>query len=230
MGRKLVDLTGQKFGRLTVVEYCGRVGHSSSWRCVCECGKETRSSGNGLRNGTAKSCGCFRSDRMSGLNYKHGERGGENRKRKPPEYKAWEAIKQRCTNPKAKGWEWYGGRGIAMAPEWVNDFPAFLSHVGPRPSPKHTIDRIDSNKDYAPGNVRWASWDVQANNRSNNRIVDIGGYRLTLKEAADAVGLPYKTVKGRIQKGWSVDDALSEPLDMDKVNAQRNPRKADDAT
>lgn len=224
MGRKLVDLTGQRFGRLVVQEYLGRRHHSSFWRCVCDCGTTTDVMASSLKTVT-KSCGCWKRDRMASLTLKHGERGGERRDRSP-EYKAWDSIKQRCLNPKTKGWEWYGGRGIRIANEWRYDFSAFLAHVGPRPSPQHSIDRIDSNGDYAPGNVRWATWTEQARNRSNNRIVN----GVTLKQAAERAGIPYKTVKGRIAKGWSVERALETPVDGAKVAAQRHHRKAERAT
>lgn len=221
MGRKLVDLTGQRFGRLLVKEYLGRVHHSSQWRCICDCGTEVVTQASGLRTGTTKSCGCWRSDRMSKLTLKHGEKGGDRRNRSP-EYKAWDSIKQRCFNPNGRDWKWYGGKGIRISDEWRYDFRAFLSYVGRRPSPKHSIDRIDSNGHYEPGNVRWASWTEQANNRSNNR--DVNG--LSLKEAAAKAGIPYVTVKSRLSKGWSVQRALETPVDPAKVAAQRSARKA----
>lgn len=225
MGKKLIDLVGQRFERLTVVEYIGREHHSSKWRCLCDCGVEVLAQRSALVTGTTKSCGCFRADRMSRLTYKHGEAGGEKRRKRRPEYKAWDSIKQRCFNPNAKEWKWYGGRGISLAPEWAADFSAFLAYIGPRPSPKHSVDRIDGAKNYEPGNVRWADWVEQANNRSNNRMVEFNGQLMTMKQAALAAGMPYKSVKGRVQKGWDVLSALTVPLNMNKVNAQRTYRK-----
>lgn len=224
---KLDDLTGRVFGRLTALEFLGRKNHSSLWRCRCECGNTTESTRASLISGTAKSCGCYRSERMSRLQYKHGERGGEKRTSRPPEYRAWDSIKQRCTNPRNKDWDSYGGRGIKIADEWATDFAAFFAHIGPRPSDRHSVDRIDGTGDYAPGNVRWTDWHEQANNRKNNRLVCWDGRDMTLKQASVAASIPYKTVKGRVQKGWDVLRALTTPLDVNKVNAQRNHRKAE---
>jgi hypothetical protein len=165
---------------------------------------------------------------MAELTYKHGQAGGANRAKRPPEYKTWDSIKQRCTNPNTAGFEWYGGKGVAIAPEWRDDFEAFFAYVGPRPSPRHSIERINGNGNYEPGNVCWANWTQQANNRSNNRVVQFQGAAMTLKQAADLAGIPYKTVKGRIQKGWSEERALSVPPNPDKVHAaRRSDRPAD---
>jgi hypothetical protein len=226
MGPRFIDMVGQRFERLVVVEHLGRHHHGSLWLCRCDCGNETRTVRSSLVNGTAKSCGCYRSDRMSTLTYKHGERGGEKRQKVSPEYKAWDSIKQRCFNPADKAWEWYGGRGITMCPEWREDFAAFLAHIGERPTARHSIDRINGDRGYEPGNVRWANWNEQANNRKNNRIVIWNGRQMTMKQAADAAGMPYKSVKGRVQTGWDVIKALTTPLNMNKVNAKRNPRQA----
>lgn len=225
MGQKFINMVGDRFERLTVVEFIGREHNSSKWRCLCDCGVEVFAQRSALVAGTTKSCGCFRADRMSRLTYKHGEAGGEKRRKRSPEYKAWDSIKQRCFNPNAKEWKWYGGRGISLAPEWATDFSAFLAYIGPRPSPKHSVDRIDGAKNYEPGNIRWADWVEQANNRSNNRMVEFNGQMMTMKQAALAAGMPYKSVKGRVQKGWDVLSALTVPLNMNKVNAQRTYRK-----
>lgn len=216
MGRKLIDLTGQKFNRLLVVAYVGRRGHSSHWTCTCDCGNKTVVSRSALVSGTVVSCGCYRSDRAKKLTYKHGERGGENRSRTPVEYKTWDGMKQRCYNPNTKDWPWYGGRGIAVCEEWRNDFSAFLAHVGRRPADKHTIDRIDGDKGYAPGNVRWATWEEQARNRSNNRQVFVDGRYVPVAVAAELRGVPYAIVKSRLQKGWSIERATTTPIDTRK--------------
>jgi|SRR5688572_23683673 len=220
MGRKLVDLSGSVFGRLTVVEYVGRRFHSSEWRCVCSCGCEVLALSTALKNGTKLSCGCYRRDRMALLNLTHGERGGAKRAVGSPEYKAWDSMRQRCCNEQDKSWPHYGGRGIKVCDRW-SVFENFLADMGRRPGPKHSIDRINSDLGYSPDNCRWTNWTQQARNRSNNRCVTIFGAPMTLVEASSVAGIPYKSVKGRLQKGWTVERALLTPINEAKRDAQR---------
>lgn len=223
--RRFKDLTGQRFERLTVLGYVGRISNSSHWLCRCACGAEKVVSSGGLQGGQTKSCGCFRAERMGSLTFKHGGRS-RARPQKRPEYKAWEQMRNRCVDASHKQWRWYGGKGIKVHPEWERDFEAFLAHVGPRPSNKHSLDRIQSGGNYEPGNVRWATWTEQARNRSSNRIVEFSGKSMTMIEAAELAGIPYKTVKSRIGHGWSVEEALTRPPNPNKVNAaRRNTRK-----
>lgn len=143
---------------------------------------------------------------------KHGLRGGANRINGPPEYKAWDSMIDRCCNPRNKDWKWYGAKGVTVAAEWRHDAVAFIKHVGPRPSPKHSLDRYPNREgSYEPGNVRWATPVEQARNRSNNRVVTYGGKRMVLIEAAEAAGLRYSMVVNRLSKGWTELDALSIP-------------------
>jgi len=210
MGRKLQDLTGSVFGRLTVREYLGRKIHSSVWRCVCECGVEKEVMASALKTGNTKSCGCYQSERMASLMKTHGH--ASHVKPPHPSYKIWDGIKQRCLNPKSKGFEHYGGRGIKICDRWRDNFEYFILDMGPRPT-GWQIERDDVNGDYEPRNCRWIPGERQARNRRNNRIVAFHGEKISLVEAAERAGIPYKTVKGRIQKGWSVDRALSCPVD-----------------
>ena len=215
------DLTGLKFGRVLIVSYCGRRHHSSVWVGRCDCGAEREFASTALLNGTTKSCGCLRRERAGGLSYKHGQCGGENRKRRPPEYKAWEQMRDRCVNEQHVQWKWYGGKGVVVCDEWVNNFEAFIRDVGPRPTAKHTLDRINSNGNYEPSNVRWATWTQQARNRSNNHMVEYQGRLMPLIEAAEAAGIPYVTVKSRVGSGWSAIDAVTRPVNQKKSDAAR---------
>lgn len=217
MGRKLVDLTGQRFGRLVCVEHLGREHHSSMWRCLCDCGESIKAQATALKSGARLSCGCYRRERMGTLMRKHGERGGAARAKTSPEYKAWDSMKARCYNPTDKAWKWYGARGIGVCDRWRSDFAAFLADMGRRPGPAYSIERKDGAKDYCPDNCAWATATEQARNRSNNRRVFFCGAEMTLAAAAALAGLPYKTVKSRLGKGWSLDDALSEPVDPARV-------------
>lgn len=149
---------GDRFGRLTIVE---RAGSSASgeirWTLQCDCGGTKTTGASYLRRGITRSCGCFQREGVAERFRKHGGKG-------TVEHNAWAAIIQRCTNPKHPAWCNYGGRGITICAEWRHDFAAFLAHVGLRPSDQHSIDRIDNNRGYEPGNVRWATRSVQQSN------------------------------------------------------------------
>lgn len=126
-------------------------------------------------------------------------------------YRIWVNMKSRCLNPKATGYENYGGRGITIDAEWVSSFDAFLRNVGSRPSPSHTLDRIDVNKGYEPGNCRWATQTQQCRNTRVNHVVIIDGERMTLAEAVEKSPVCYNTALYRLKRGWSVVDAVTLP-------------------
>ena len=149
-----IDMTGEVYGRLTVLE---RVGNK--WLCRCECGNTTKPHRRDLRRGNTKSCGCgAQENRMLHRDQTtHGMEG-------TPEYHSWQAMKARSLNPNNPAYPRYGGRGITVWPGWVHDFVAFYEHIGPRP-PGHSLDRIDNDGNYEPGNVRWATASEQAFNR-----------------------------------------------------------------
>lgn len=158
----LIDLTGQRFGRLTAISRVHRPNGKAYWLCKCDCGGETVTNGNSLRRGHSTSCGCRRTETIRRVCFKHGSV-------RNPEYQVWTCLKKRCLNPTNSAYHNYGGRGITVCPEWVEDFGAFLAHVGPRPTPQHTIHRIDNDKGYWPGNVRWATKKEQAANQRPRR-------------------------------------------------------------
>ena len=222
MGRFLNDLTGKQFERLLVVKYLGRKNHSSFWLCLCDCGNKIKVASAGLNSGGTKSCGCYRSDRMKKLTFKHGERGGILRPNISPEYRAWSNMRSRCLNPTDKAYNYYGKRGIRVCDRWIDSFDNFLEDMGRKRTQRHSLDRLDGDGPYSPENCRWATWKQQARNRRNNR--QCGSFR-TLIEACEHHGIPYKTVKSRIQKGWRIDDAILRPIDERRQSTQRNIRK-----
>lgn len=220
MGRPLINIVGQKFGRLTVKSHLGRKHHTSMWRCKCDCGNVVDVQGGAIKNGSIKSCGCWQSDRMAKLNLKHGfARNGV----KVPEYKTWEGMRRRCENSADKSFPHYGGKGISVCDRW-KDFQVFLSDIEPRPSPRHSLDRIDVNGNYEPSNCRWATASQQCRNKTTNRFIVFNGKPMTLVKASEKSGIPYKTLKSRLQKGWTDDRAINTPVSQAKVNAQRNIR------
>lgn len=127
------------------------------------------------------------------MSIKHGMRGS-------PEYKAWSEAKQRCHNPNNGKYKWYGARGIAVYDGWRNDFVAFYDHIGPKPSPDYELDRIDNDRGYEPGNVRWVPKSVNVRNRRNTVRVFYKGRAVLLEEYADAEGISYATAWARMKK------------------------------
>jgi hypothetical protein len=156
-----IDLAGKAFGRWTVIARDKDKWGKLAWQCVCACGRPGRVGGYQLRTGRSKSCvPC--SMKVSPRNYRHGHTYGHGM---TPEYNAWIGAKTRCFNAKRHDFALYGGRGITMCREWQDSFTAFLEHIGPRPSATHSLDRIDVNGHYEPGNVRWATRSEQQRNR-----------------------------------------------------------------
>jgi len=128
---------------------------------------------------------------------------------KTAEYRAWGSIRQRCGNPKNTQFKDYGGRGIRVCQEWLDSFDTFYAYIGPKPSPQHTIDRIDINGHYEPGNVRWATKKEQERNKRNSRFVEYEGQTKTIAEWAESSSVTRDVLWHRIKLGWSMDDALT---------------------
>jgi hypothetical protein len=136
--------------------------------------------------------------------------------RKTSEYVSWASMKGRCLNPNNPKFPRYGARGIRVCPEWVSDFAAFYVAMGSKPSPAHSLDRIDNNGDYCPANCRWAEPSTQSNNRSTTRQFTYDGRQCGLRELAAIYKVPYKRLKHRLEHGWSISDAIETPIGADE--------------
>ena len=156
---KFQDLTGQKFGILTAKQREHKNVKDTIWLCQCDCGKMKEIRATHLKSGATISCGCLQSKPGDkNPNYRHGGRYS-------PEYWPWQALKDRCVNKNRGDFQSYGGRGITVCERWRDSFENFFADMGPRPSPKHSVDRIDVNGNYEPGNCRWATVTEQAINK-----------------------------------------------------------------
>lgn len=161
--RIIKDLSGQKFGRLTAIEPAGYDRKRIKWKCVCECGNTTFVGSDKLINGHTKSCGCLLSDVLKQRNKGNSTHNSTNTRL----YRIYYSMKTRCYNPKHKAFHRYGGRGITVCNQWLDDFSSFKEWaVNNGYSDDLSIDRINNDGNYEPSNCRWATAKMQANNRN----------------------------------------------------------------
>lgn len=208
LGPRAKDLTGERFHRLIVLGPIGKTndGHIL-WLCQCDCGNTSRVGSNGLRPNGVKSCGCQSIEAVKLAKTTHGLKGH-------PLYYAWSSIVQRCTNPSSKKYPDWGGRGITVCDEWRHDFQAFYDHVSELPhcgEEGYSLDRVDNNLGYSPGNVRWATWTEQHRNRRDNHLITFDGKTQCLQAWADETGISQTTLSYRFNEGWSAERALTTP-------------------
>lgn len=202
---KFIDLTGQRFGRLVVQRRLPDIRRGvPCWECVCDCGNKTKSRSDSFKKNKNASCGCYNNELSIARLTTHGRSF-------TPEYQTWRSMLARCNSPSSAAYRKYGAVGISVCDRWKK-FENFFSDMGERPSLRHSIDRIDGKKNYDPGNCRWATPRQQQTNLKNNVRISHDGKHLTIGEWSDIVGLNPKTIYSRLKLGWSVQDALTLPL------------------
>lgn len=182
---RLNDLTGRVFGRWLVLSKAPRTRAGTMWNCVCECGTKKTVGATHLLRDSSRSCGCLK--RVSST-------------RKHPLYGTWASIKTRTCNERSPNYKHYGARGISMAPEWRDDFHRFLADMGDKPSPGHTINRIDNDGDYTPANCVWSTRSEQSRNKSNNVRVEHGGVSEVLVDFAARNNVNYSSLAHRVKR------------------------------
>lgn len=206
-GSNALNLAGQRFGRLLVVERAPRPNSKGGayvyWRALCDCGKPHVVRSSRLVAGDTQSCGCLRVDSTRAANTRHGMTNTKT-------WKAWSSMLERCTNEKSPSFHRYGARGIGVCERW-KDFANFLEDMGHKPAGK-SIDRIDNDGNYEPNNCRWADAKTQSRNRSSSVVVTLNGEKVLSVELADALGTTPATVTRRLRAGWSVERAATQPV------------------
>lgn len=198
------DLSGLVFGRWTVISTAPSRGRKCYWNCICKCGRLAEVSADNLRSGSSKSCRrCSRTTHgMSHL----------------PEYRTWHDMRSRCECVTDTGYADYGGRGITICDEW-RSFEAFYRDMGPKPFPEATIERNNNDLGYSLDNCRWATQREQSRNKRTTRFLELNGQTMSVADWADATGLQQHTILSRLRSGWSVERALTTPLQRNHVRS-----------
>lgn len=216
--KQIKDLTGQRFGRLTVFGFVGTRKEKSFWLCHCTCGRHHVTVAGSLSSGRTQSCGCLADEVRQQATLSHGMAD-------TPEWNTWQRMIFRCTNPSATGYEYWGGRGIMVCDGWRHSFDNFYADMGNKPGQGHefSIDRIDTNGHYSCGhcehchregwvaNCRWATLEEQRNNTRRNRYLEFQGERLTIKQWAQKLNIHHDCLYYRYRAGWSTERILTTP-------------------
>lgn len=199
------DMTGLRFGSLSVIERAenARSGQAR-WICLCDCGNTVTARGDYLRNGTTKSCGCYKTAIINEFNRRHGGAGTRL-------YRIWQNMKDRCSRENNAHYSDYGGRGITVCEEWQTSFDAFRDWaLSSGYDDSLTLDRRDNDGGYTPENCRWATRKEQANNQRSNRVVIFNGEKHTVSEWAEICGISGNALRLRLNRGWTVEAALGK--------------------
>lgn len=203
--RPAIDMTGQVCGRLTVIERSGSTAQGlATWKCQCSCGVIVTVAGGHLRSGASTSCGCAQRDLMRTRQTTHGMHGTTI-------YIRWQSMINRCEVPTSTNYIYYGARGIKVCERW-HSFELFYEDMNAGFSDDLQIDRIDSTKNYEPGNCRWATVTEQARNRRSNRAITWKGRTKIIVEWSEETRIPATTILGRLNDGWDIERALTQPV------------------
>lgn len=208
MGRKIIDLTGQKFGRLTAIkrveDYVYPSGDKKTqWLCKCECGNNTIVRASSLKRGTTTSCGCLQKQIASKINTKHGMTGTRL-------YQTWKNMVGRCYYKSHTSYKYYGGRRIQVCEEWKNDFVSFYNWaINNGYTDNLTLDRINTDGDYEPNNCRWVSMRENDRNRRTNKLLTYNGETHCYTEWEELLNLGRGVIWYRLNNGWSIEKALT---------------------
>lgn len=209
--RKLNNLCGKKFGRLTVIRQSDNhtypCGNSSvTWECKCDCGNLVTVLSRSLTKGATLSCGCYHKELAKKQKTIHGKHNTRL-------YRIWYKMHDRCYNIKSSAYKNYGNRGIIICDKWKNDFMSFYEWaMNNGYSDELTIDRINVNGNYEPSNCRWVNRKFQANNRRNNNIITYNNESLTISEWADKINMNRSTFANRLSSGWNVEKSITTPI------------------
>lgn len=201
---KVIDITGQKFGRLTVIKFIEKRNQHYYYLCKCDCGNEKIVEKGNLRALKIKSCGCFKKEKDS-FPKKHG-------KSYTKLYRIYKALINRCYRQKDINYKNYGGRGISVCQEWLNDFMSFYNWAVLNGYQENlSIDRINVNGNYEPNNCRWTDKITQANNTRRNHYIEYNKQVKTLSQWAKELNVSTGLIKGRLKKGWTIEQVFTTP-------------------
>lgn len=214
IGKKLIDLTGKKFGRLTVKEKSDNDQNGKSrWLCICGCGVEKTIYGHSLRSNHTKSCGCLNKEIVSQIGKLNKRHGHTNKNSKT--YRAWTGMRDRCNNKNNKRYEDYGGRGIKVCERWSNKkngFENFLEDIGEIPKDRY-LCRVRINGNYFPKNCKLSRREEQSKNKRTTRLITFNNKTQCLADWAVELNINYETLWARIYKyGWSIQKAFTRPV------------------
>lgn len=194
------SVKGRRFGRLLVIGQQGTV-----CRCKCDCGASHSVKSHCLTNGDTRSCGCLQRELFGARFRTHGDT-------KSTEHRSWNSAKNRCFNSKNAEFRNYGKRGITMCSKWVKSYSAFLKDMGRKPTPKHSLERIDVNGNYEPSNCCWATQKQQCNNKRNNRLLTFMGRTQNIQRWSEELGISKSVIWARLDDlDWTVEKTLSTP-------------------